>query len=65
MFERSEKFGENQRFVSEMAKMVHKIKVGNEVKRKQLIRNLWAEPRVENCARHATKYEQYNKRVRN
>jgi hypothetical protein len=48
-----------------MAKMVHKIKVGNEIKWRQLIKNLWAEPRVENCARHATKYEQYNKRVRN
>jgi hypothetical protein len=65
MFERSEKFGENQKFVSGVAKMVQKIKVGNEVKRQQLIKNLWAEPRVENCTRHATKYEQYKKRVRN
>jgi hypothetical protein len=65
MFERSEKFGENQKFVSGVAKMVQRIKVGNEVKRQQLIKNLWAEPRVENCTRHATKYEQYNKRVRN
>jgi hypothetical protein len=31
-------------------------------------KNLWAKPRVENCAKYAikaTKYEQYNKRVRN
>jgi hypothetical protein len=48
MFERSGKFGENQKFVSGVAKMVQKIKVGNEVKRQQLIKNLWAEPRVEN-----------------
>jgi hypothetical protein len=31
-----------------VAKMVQKIKVGNEVKRQQLIKSLWAEPRVEN-----------------
>jgi hypothetical protein len=48
MFEHSEKFGENQKFVSGVAKVVQKIKVGNKVKRQQLIKNLWAEPRVEN-----------------
>jgi hypothetical protein len=38
MFERSEKFGENQKFVSGVAKMGQKIEVGNEVKRQQLIK---------------------------
>jgi hypothetical protein len=48
MLERSEKFGEKQKFVSGVEKMVQKIKVGSEVKRQQLIKNLWAKPRVEN-----------------
>jgi hypothetical protein len=48
MFERSEKFGENQKFVSGVAKMEQKLRVGNEIKWQQLLKNLWAEPRVEN-----------------
>jgi hypothetical protein len=33
---------------------MHKIKLTNRVKGKNLILNLWAQPRVKNCARKLT-----------